>query len=264
MNKSPLFKILGSLQRKEISLLHKWVNSPMHNTREDVSQLYDYLTNSVTGFREDCADKKLIWSTLFPTKSYNENFMRQLIHKLLVVVEGFLSYQTFQQDSLQAELYLLKFLRERKLDTLFQKRLKSTKKKATTLNLKDQQQLQQQFKLQLEEFNFAENQKRTIPIDLQLLSDSLDQAYCAEKLRSTCMFLSRKTVATSSFTPQLIDPILRTIEQNNWHSIPAISIYYHCYLGIFRSKGKKSPALSKLSVGFFNYKGKIMLRFSIL
>jgi len=246
LKNSPLLKILSSLQRKEISLLQKWVNSPIHNNRADVSQLYDYLTNSVTGFRPDCLDKKLIWSTLFSAKPYNENFMRQLIHKLLIVVESFLSYQTFQQDSLQAELYLLKSLRERKLDSLFQKRLRSSKKKASSSELKGNQELQQKFKLQLEEFNFAENQKRTIPINLQLLSDSLDQAYCAEKLRSTCMFLSRKTVATSLFVPQLINPVLEAIEQNNWLSIPAISIYYHCYLALQNIPNKSELHFQKL------------------
>ena len=233
MNNSPLLNILGSLDRKEISLLHKWVNSPMHNHREDVSQLYDYLTNSVTGFREDCLDKKLIWNTLFPSKLYNENLMRQLIHKLLIIVENFLSYQTFQTVPLQKESYLLKALRERNLDRLFQKRLKATQKQATVSQKKNYYSLQQQYQLRLEEFTFAENQKRTVPIDIQILSDTLDQSYCIEKLRSACVFLSRKTLVKSSLNIRMIDNVIKMIQTAEWLNNPAISTYYYCYLALY-------------------------------
>ena len=48
MQKSVLTEIVLSLSKKEIRDLNKWLQSPAHNQREDVVNLFDYLSKNVS------------------------------------------------------------------------------------------------------------------------------------------------------------------------------------------------------------------------
>ena len=57
MQKSTLVEIIGSLSRKEIRDLNKWLQSPAHNQRQDVIRLFEYickhLDNGETGLEKE-------------------------------------------------------------------------------------------------------------------------------------------------------------------------------------------------------------------
>ena len=52
MENSQLIFILKTFDKKEIREIRKWIQSPAHNQREDVTDLYEYLTDGERLFND--------------------------------------------------------------------------------------------------------------------------------------------------------------------------------------------------------------------
>lgn len=237
MKNSNLITILSTFSPKEVRECGLWLASPVHNTRTDVVRLYDYLTNEVTGFKEELLDKEIVWQSIFPDEPHDENRMRQTVFWLLKNVEDFLVYQRFKQDEVRVELHLLAELRERRIEKAFEKRLRETEKMQEKTPLRNARFQENNYLLEMEKFTFAETQSRATPANLQNTSDALDIQYAAHRLRNECLFLSHQTLYKSSYQPKLLPEILRKVGEYEWHKIPAIGIYYHCYLALTEKEG---------------------------
>lgn len=229
MKNSLLIPLLKTLSNKELRECRQWVHSPAHNTRPEVSALYDYLVQHAD---ETHLEQETVWSVIAPTRDFNVNLFRQIVHALLKGVEDFLVYQRFQQDAVRGQIYLLQELRERHLEKHFEKRLRETQEQQSEARYRNSRYLQNQYLLEMEQFTFAENKTRTAPLNLQAISDTLDIQYIAHRLRDECAFFSRQTVYKSNYQSKLLDPILEKVAEYGWQEIPAIGIYYYCYLAL--------------------------------
>lgn len=123
MKKSQLIRILQTFDKKEVRELRKWVNSPAHNLRQDVVDLFEYLFSGNHLYSESCLQKEKVFEAIYPSKTFSDAELRQTIHFLLKVVEEFLVYNEFQQDQVRAQILLAKAYRQRQLPMLFHKSL---------------------------------------------------------------------------------------------------------------------------------------------
>ena len=178
MNNSNLITLIYSFSRKEIGMAQKWLANPLHNTRQDVSDLYDYLTNSITGFREEYLDKELIWTCLYPKLTYNAGRLRQIFHFLYKSLESFLVYQELQADKFKQRFYLMEALRKRSLNKQYHQAAKQTEQLLEEQEKKDQAHLEATYQFSKINFRMAEDQKRVVSLDSQVISDDLDRQYC--------------------------------------------------------------------------------------
>ena len=79
MQKSVLAEIAGSLSRKEMRDIQKWLQSPAHNQRQDVIRLFDYLCKNLAN-DDESADKEKAWKAVFPGQPYDDAYMRQVMY----------------------------------------------------------------------------------------------------------------------------------------------------------------------------------------
>ncbi len=230
MEKSNLISVLRTFSKKEIRDLRKWLQSPIHNQREDVVQLLDYLVEGSRLNKEDLLEKQVVFPWIYPKETYNDAKMRQCIFFLMRCVEEFLVYQSLQADGMQRKITLAREYRHRKLDKAYQKSMKGAHGYQQQEVHRNGFFYRNEYLLQQEQYNYTVGRSRAIPMNLQQLSDTMDISFIADKLRQTCHMLSHQKVYKTDYEIGLIDEVLQHLEKrSDLLAIPAIGIYYYGY-----------------------------------
>ena len=229
MEKSRLIKILRTFSKKEFRELKKWLHSPAHNQRDDVQCLFEYITQNGTLLKPEKLEKSCVFAHLFPKEPFDDARMRQVMHFMLKAVEEFLAYQEWKKDESNANLTLSKVYRQRQLQKSFQKTINSTRHYLEKQPFRNKDYHQYEYQLQYEEYTYRSGLRRTVPLNLQQVSDSLDLSYLTEKLRQTCLMVSHQTVFKTEYNIGLLDEVLRYVEDNDLLEVPALAMYYHSY-----------------------------------
>jgi hypothetical protein len=232
MESSHLILVLRTLSKKEERDLRKWLCSPVHNQREDVAQLFEYLMAGRHLWEEKFLRKERGFSRLFPDEPYDDAKLRQSMHFLLKAVEEFLIYQEQRGDEVRARMALSSVYRKRKLDRAFRKAIKGVETLQEKAPYRNEQFLRNEYLLQIEKYQFQEGKKRTTEMNLQEVSDALDTTFIADKLRQTCLMLAHQAVYKAEYRIGLLDEVLDYVGQNQLENVPAIAAYYFVYRSI--------------------------------
>lgn len=229
MEKSRLIQILRTFSKKEVRDLRKWLQSPSHNQREDVQALFDYLIENEHLDQENALAKEEVFANVYKGLPYDDAQMRQVMHFLLKAVEEFLIYGEWTDDPVKARINLAKVYRRRQLGKLFQRTVDSAKELQQSQPLRNLSYLENNYLLEQEQYNYLSGLKRTVPLNLQEVSDSLDIHFISTKLRQACLMLAHQTVFQVEYKIGLLDKVLEFVEQETLFEVPAIAIYYHSY-----------------------------------
>jgi hypothetical protein len=73
-------------------------------------------------------------------------------------------------------------------------------------------------------------------INLQSVQKNLDTAYITSKLRQSCFLLSHQNIYKKEYDFGMLAQLLSYVEQESYLEIPAISVYYYCYLALVHPK----------------------------
>lgn len=230
MIKGRLVEILRTCSKQELRLLNKWVRSPSHNQREDVILLYDYLIKDNNLWKDEHLPKSVAYPFIYPQEDYDDAKIRQTIFFFMKALEDFLIYQEVRENEVQAKMTLSRVYRKRRLDKHFEKNMRSLKNIQEKQNHQNWDHHRNKFYSLLEEYEFIVEHKRTVALNLQEVSDTLDIAYLANKLRHACRMLSHQTVFKVQYVIGLMKEVLNYIENNQkLLDTPAIAIYYYSY-----------------------------------
>lgn len=233
MKNSHLVTILQTFSKKEIREMRKWLHSPIHNQRQDVVDLFEYLVSSNHLTEDKFLQKDRIFRKVFPQEAFSDAKLRQSIHFLLKSIESYLITKELQEDTIQAKMALVSIYRKRKLTKAFQKTINEVQDLQKKASFQNEQFFRNEYLIQQEQYLFLEGQKkRNIPMNLQEVSDALDTTFLADKLRQACLMLSHQKVYKTRYQIGLFEEIMQYIEDNNYLTTPAISIYYYVYKAI--------------------------------
>jgi hypothetical protein len=129
MQDSKLIEILKIFTPKEWKDFEKFVNSPYFSTGRDVSGMYAVLKKYYPDFTSDNLSKEKIFTSLFPSESFNEKKLKNITSDLTGMAEQFLVHESVAADSLQFDQALAKVYKNKKNDRLFYRTLTSLEKK---------------------------------------------------------------------------------------------------------------------------------------
>ncbi len=245
MQSTPLFQLLKSLTKSDRRDLAKFLRSPFHNTREDVVRLFDFFEKNVEenatndGEKWGKEDPSVILPILTKQAAHqfifteNEPFddatMRYAMSFLLKLTKQFLIHKELKDSDLQQNLLLAKALRKRGAIKTLEKHLEQTTtvlKDATIQNgvfhLLD-------FQLQLEIFEYRHRRRGAADLNLQALSDGLNQFYATELLRWACVQFSHSSVSKQQYEQPFLDTLLEKIGDETFKSTPSVSAYFFAY-----------------------------------
>ena len=233
MQKSVLVEIVRSLSRKEIRDVHKWLQSPAHNQREDVVRLFDFLTKRIAANREDSIGKSKAWKHVFPDEPFDDARIRQVMYFLLKSIEEYLVFADYGRDQIQFRKSLAKIYRLRKLDKAYRQAYRQGRDQLEKQELRNGYYLMNAYFFDLEEYNHRLPISQNAPVNLQESADSLEKWFLAEKLRIACAMIAHRTVFQKiNYEPGLLDEVLTYIQGKELLDEPAIASFYFAYLAI--------------------------------
>ena len=230
MENSHLIAIMRTFSGKEARSLRKWLNSPAHNQREDVVQLFEYLMAGAHLTEEKFLQKERVFSRIFDGEPYDDAKLRQSMHFLLKAIKEFLIYEELRDDEVRSRMALSSVYRKRKLDKAFQKTINSVETLQEKAPYRDEHYLRNEYLLQLEKYTFQEGKKRTAEMNLQEVSDALDTTFLADKLRQSCLMIAHQAVYKTRYNIGLLEEVLQHVKRPELMKHPAIAIYYNGYM----------------------------------
>lgn len=225
MQKSVLKEVVLSLSDKEVRELGKWLASPAHNHREDAIRLFEFLVKQ-GGAKS--ASKEEAWKVVFPGEPYDDAFMRQVMYFLLKAIEDYFIFKEYKSETTRPMLSLASLYRRRQLDKPFRQTIESARKELNNLPLRNSEYHLDKFYLEQERYYYMAVTNPMGEINLQDVSDELDMAYVANKLRLACRMLSHQSVnKTAKYDIGLLEPVLQTVEQGKMLNEPGVAVYYY-------------------------------------
>ncbi len=126
MQNTKLFLILKSLSTPELKELGKFIQSPFHNTNKTLFKFYNLLKKKHPDFASRTLELEKIHRKLFPSKPYNPAVMRNLISEMIKIIEEYLALLNFRKDIIDHKIHLLKQLRSRNIEKLFEKSMEES------------------------------------------------------------------------------------------------------------------------------------------
>lgn len=229
MNNSRLLELFLCLSKKEIRDLRKFVNSPYHNQREDVIELFEYLARYTQPSKGHKLDKKLVFNSLYPQEVYLEKKMRYVMSFLYKSIQAFLSHKAYQEDALLSQKALLQALRQKGRNRLFETSLKTAEEGLTAQTYRHPNFHLQAFLVQEEQYLFRASEHRGTPSGLEEASRQLDLFFIANKFKHAALAMAHQQVGQSELNLDLLYPILKEVDrQGSYLEVPAVAVYYHC------------------------------------
>jgi len=234
MQNTLIWDIIYTFSTPEIRRFRRFLESPYFNQRTDLIQLFEGLLPF--RLKNNIPEKTEIWKIIFPDKNYDNQEMRLLLSYFLKVLEQFLVVEKMMGNHLEQHALLLSAYREKNLNRHFQKALNRSEKQLQKQTFRHSEFYFSNFKLEQEKLFFQAKAGRTQALNLQSLEDNLDHAFLSMKLRQACTSLSHQAVFNTQYRIALMEEILEKAAQPEFLIIPAISVYYHCYLALFESE----------------------------
>lgn len=244
MQKSVLAEIAGSLNRKEMRDIQKWLQSPAHNQRQDVIRLFDYLCKNLAN-DDESADKEKAWKAVFPGQPYDDAYMRQVMYFLLKAIEEFLVFSEFTSDKVQYQLALTRIYRKRKLEKAYKQAHRLGAEHLDRQPLRNGHYLLNKFFLEQEEHEHRMSITQHAPANLQETADALEKWFIEERLRiSKDMLAHHRIYQKISYNHGLLEETLIYANRNKLLEEPAIAVYYFTYMALINPS--EEPYFDKL------------------
>lgn len=224
---SLLVKNLEKFSSKEQLQLKDFANSPIFNKSQALIDLLHYLLKTLKKAAQPT--KEEAFRCLFGTAVFNDHKVRLLMSDLLKLVEDFIVYQQSKKTALSREILLSTYYRKADMEKHFDRTHRKAKRQLPLFPYRNQEYFSLQNKLQWEQYEVLSSKKRDIAMNLQELGQSFDIFYFSARLRQACFLKAQQTFSDISYDFSWIDQLLLYIEQKEWLSIPAISLYYYAY-----------------------------------
>lgn len=227
MNDSQLILLLRSLDAKDVRELRKWLQSPAHNQRADVLELFEYLMGAQRLEQEKFLAKEWLFRKIFPEEDYDDAKLRQTVHFCLKAVESYLIYSRQSDDEIGSRLALATELRRRGLIKPLQRTLRQIDRLQENSPYRNEVYFRNEYLYQQEAYSYAATMRRTTETNLQEVAVALDRTYIIEKLAISCLMLFHQSMRKVEYDTSFLPGILRHVEQRGLESEPVIGIYYY-------------------------------------
>lgn len=231
MQDSKLLTILNSLDRTEIKAFSHFLSCKLFNKREPPIRLFDYLKNELKSPKPKL-NKKTVFRKLFPNQPYKDRTIQNLMHQLTVPLDKFLTFRKLHDNQGDELMALCKAYRERNMLKQFEIAVTKTTASQENSTLRDSEYHHRNYQLQQEQYHASTQKGRVDVTNLNDVTTSLDISYFANRLRQSCYMLSHQSVYNIDYDFTLVEEIIKEVNRKDLLHIPAISIYYYCYLSL--------------------------------
>ena len=151
----------------------------------------------------------------------------------LKLLREFLQHEEFHKSDRTAGLFLLKALRSRKMDKLFEGTLSHYRSQAEQAVVRDKEFYQFAFELATEaDLYYIQKAKRSKDHNILLKEANLDRYYFTQRLRDACEIFMRTKILDLEHSDPLLPYLLEALSEQFEHLVdePIIQTYHKIYL----------------------------------
>ncbi|MBL7828496.1 MAG: hypothetical protein JNJ57_17820 [Saprospiraceae bacterium] len=246
-----LLRTLRHLPSKDLRSIRQWVRCELFNKREDVMLLCDYLVDHIGKAKDRDLSPEAMWKAACPGKPFDEKQMRHLASFLLEEIRQYLAWSEWRNHPADSQPMLLRALRNRNLDFLFEKELDSATQSLQEHPIRDARYHYSKYLLLQEEVEYTSGNDRSAKLNLQPLPDELTVFYLSEMLRHACLARVHQSVAGQAYKIELMEVILSNAGKKTMLQVPAIAVYYHAYRML--EAPQEDEALEQLKQALFEH-----------
>lgn len=236
-----------------------YIISPFHNTNKNVVSLFDIIRKYTPELSSANLAKEKVFKKLFPGKKYNDIVIRILISDMLRLAEEFLAYKNYSAEPLTEKKYLLGALKERSLDSLFNKHMKEAESILNEEGNISERYFLNRFEIETEKLNFLISKDRQDESGTALLKRGeylvnffmMNILNIVQELWEHGEVLNEKydfNLAENFISNTGIEKVMKYMKDNNYKYYPVIEIYYYMYMSFKDEKNDKYYSLLKDSV----------------
>ncbi|MEZ4933408.1 MAG: hypothetical protein R2788_14970 [Saprospiraceae bacterium] len=231
MKNTFLDSVFSQFSLTDFRQLQKFVASPYFNGRPQLIPLLDHL---VVCYQQNLSvEKEKAFSASFPDQPFDDQLWRLTISQLFKLTEQWLAIRQVEQEPTFPKLALSRAYRHFNLEGHYQRNMKGLQQALDKETQRAAEFYENQYQLEWEKYRFVSSGKRTEAFNLQAVSDAMDTAFIARKLRHACFAISHEAVFKTNYELGLLHAVLEQVAANpNLSELPAIGLYYYCYLAL--------------------------------
>ena len=229
MTTSLLIRTFRQLSPKDLRAMRQWARCGVFNRREDVALLCEYLVDNINKTSAKGFSAEALWAAMFPDKPLDNKQLRHIMSFLLTAIRQYIAWSEWQTDEADMQRYLLKGLRQRGLDQMFEKAWENGTEQVNEQPIRDAQYHFSKYLLHQEHIEHTSRRERSAKLNLQPLPDELTTFYLSEMLRYACLAHIHQAVAGQVYRLDLLQIILKTAGRQEMLQMPAVALYYHAY-----------------------------------
>lgn len=227
MEASRTWIVFCSLSGPEIRRLESFLDSPYHNQRDDVKQLFVELrkarNNSETPVKEE------LWEQVYPGTPFHLPDLRHLLNYLLRAIETFLTLRKLDQDQAYQSLLLAEAYLDHDLEELSNSRLRKASRQIEGSQGIGADRLLHGIRRSELDYKSHAIKGRSFRAGLQEISDRVDKWFAVQKLKYACTMLSQRNVFKADYELDFIADIIDRVAKGSFVDEPMIMIYYATY-----------------------------------
>lgn len=228
MQSTKLIRLLKSLNQSEIRQFKDFVNSPVYNKNKNTAKLFDEIKKFYPEFTNKNLDEKRIFGKIFPDEKYDYFKLKLAVSDLFKIGIEFLTFLSFKNENQKKTEILLRELRQRNLDSIYQQTFKSAEKQIESSAVKDELYFFHKLNLAYEKISFQVTKKPNEVIHIQQeMLDLFIRYYIIKSMKYYNVMLHEELQNNVKYNMGMFDEILNFIKNNNFEDIPVIKVYYN-------------------------------------
>lgn len=228
MNNTKLLQIIHRLSTSDCRQAKLWLASPLHNQRQDVARLFDYLEETIFHLRLE-PKRTDAFRYVFPDELYHDQKLRLVMSRLLKCLESWLSWRVWQADVLEKGNQLLRAFRELDLDKHFNQHRRAQDRQIADSKLRHHVFHLQRYQYEQEIYRWESHQGRGRPLNLGEQEKALQLLFVSHKLRLACLAIAHERVSSRRYELAFMPAVLSLAKESPYCDEPAVSIYHFVY-----------------------------------
>ncbi|MBK8555834.1 MAG: hypothetical protein IPL65_08705 [Lewinellaceae bacterium] len=230
MQQSKLLGLLRQFSTRQWRRFGDFLASPYFNQREDVQQLYQYLSPHHPALEHPALEKSILFQRWKGSELGNEKALAYLMSRLQTLAEEFMSFEYLSADPVQKAIFALQALPEKVNNRYFNQQLEKAKQLLEQSELRDANYYRQAFELaQLEHLAAADPFRHQYSPSLQALSQRLDRFFILHKLRLLCDMANQKKYLNVQYEALFEKVVASELEGSEWLEEPVFAMYYYAW-----------------------------------
>lgn len=230
MENTRIVKFLKSLNQYELRQFSDFVNSPAFNKKKALIKLFDELKKYYPAFTNKNLTDEMLYKKVFPGEEYDYFKLKNAISDLFILGKEFLAFLGYKKDDRLKEKFMLKELRLRDLDALFEQTFKAVSGKLNKAEVKDEHFVNHKLDLISEELSYLTPKAPNKYLNYQ--QDMLDQLLVYSIIRVFKIYnvmMHEEKQNTFKYEKHLFNEIMAFVEKNKFDN-PTLLVYYHILL----------------------------------